>query len=77
MLDLVFEAAGFRLCRLFKTLTGAVEFPTVIRTANAFFVDAAKRERRLAVRALFADHAVTAALVAIDHQIFAQAAETP
>src|SRR6476661_8768261 len=40
--DLVLEAAfgGFR--RLLQTFSGAVELPAVIRTANAFFVDAAK-----------------------------------
>ena len=42
MFDLVFETAVNGFGRLFETFSRAVEFPTVIRTANAFGIDAAE-----------------------------------
>ncbi len=71
MFDLVFETAVDRFRRLFETFSRTVEFPTVIRAADAFAIDAAESQRSFSVRALFGDHTVAAALVAIDHQIFA------
>src|SRR5262245_19324127 len=68
--DLVFKSALNGLSGLFKTLPGAVEFPTVIRAANAFLIDAAKSERSFAMRALLGNHTVAASPVAEHNKIF-------
>jgi hypothetical protein len=76
MFDLVFESAGFGLCGLFKTPSRTVILPTVIRTTDAVFIYATKGQRRFAMRALFADHAIASPLVAIHNQVFAKEAES-
>src|ERR1044071_6435429 len=72
VLDLVLETGRFRLGRLLDTLPGTIELPAVIGTANAFLVDATESERSAAVRALLADHTITAGTIAEDDQIFAE-----
>ena len=76
MFDLIFESAGFGFRGLFKTLSSTVILPTVIRTTDPFFIYATKGQRRLAMRALFAEHAVASPLVAIDDQVFTKEAES-
>ena len=72
VLDLVLEAAFLRLGGLLEASSRAVEFPAMIATANAFLVDAAKSQRRFAMRAVLADHAVASRFVAIHDKILAQ-----
>ena len=55
MFDAVLERAVRGLGRLFQTPAGLIEFPTMIRAANAFFFNPALRQRRRTVRAMLAD----------------------
>src|SRR6266542_2153508 len=72
MLDPIFERAVIRLRRLFETSAGAIELPTVVRAADSLLVDSAVRERRRAMRTVFADQSIATIRVAINDQLLAE-----
>src|SRR5581483_5962999 len=60
------------LGRLLEAFARAIEFPAVVRTANALLVDPAVGQRSGSVRAVLADQAVVAFFIAEDNQLFVE-----
>src|SRR4029450_3013584 len=72
MLDFVFVPGHGIFEGLLDAFAAGVVLPTVIRTANAVFLDEAIIKRRAAMRAARADKTIGTTPIAQQHQVFAK-----